>query len=222
LALLLGLITMALGLLSLWGRLTIVVLTIDPALSAREAPAIALRRLPAAIGTMIVLLVALMLLWSPVLGFLIAKGYHLTAAGTVQRPPIAGAAALWIGLLGLILAPVTLWLFARVLTILPPVLVTERRVIGAIGRSWRLTRGAAFRIMGVTLLYIVVSSVAVLAAQTVFGSVLRILANDKGPVSIATVITSIIVGFVGAIFSVLGTAFTAKLYLALRDRALPQ
>jgi hypothetical protein len=113
---------------------------------------------------------------------------------------------------------VLIWLIARLSTV-SSVVVAERRGLGAFGRSWALTRGYALRIVGAGLLLVIVGNVAVLAAQTVFGSIFRIVLGNEGVMNAATVLTALFVAIVSAAFTTVLTTFFAKLYVALAARA---
>lgn len=213
----LGLASLLLGIVTFWGQLAITALALDPSLGKGAVPA-ATRRLPAGLLVMIVLLVAALLLAIPVGVILALNGVDFSAATPGAMPQVPPAAALWVILYVLLLLPVALWLAARLAVVLP-VLVGERLALGAIPRSWRLTRGVALKIAGVLILYAVVATVASLAATTAFGAIFTLIAGrGEDGLSLAAVLTGIIGGAVSTAFTVLGTAFTAKLFLALRDR----
>lgn len=212
-----GIASLLLALVTFWGQLAITALALDPALG-RGTARIATRRLPAALLVTIVLLAAAVLLAIPVGVILAVSGVDMSGTATGAMPRVPPAAALWVALYVLLLLPVLLWLAARLAVVLPAV-VGDRLALGAIPRSWRLTRGAALKIVGVLLLYVVVATVANLAATTTFGAVMMLIAGrGEDGLSLATVLTSIIGGAVATGFTVLGAAFTAKLYLALRAR----
>lgn len=213
----LGLASLLLAVVTFWGQLAITALALDPGLG-RGAARVATRRLPAALLVTIILLVAMFVLAIPLGIILAASGVDLsgTAAGTM--PPVPPAAALWVMLYLLALLPVLLWLAARLAVVLPAI-VGDHLALGAIARSWRLTRGAALKIVGVLLLYGIVATVAYLAATTAFGAIITLIAGrGEDGLSLATVLTGIVGGAVSTAFTVLGTAFVAKLYLALRAR----
>lgn len=213
----LSLANLLLSLVSLWGQLCLIVLAIDAGRGG-AAPGVALRRLPAAIGALLVALVALGVLWSPVGVVLALGGVDFAAMAAGRMPDVPPATSTWLAVLIVVLVPLTIWLFARAGTLLMPVIVGERRALSGFARSFALTRGLGWRIVGVVLLYTIVSSVAILAARTVFGSILRLVAGDGGAGSVATVLTAVLVGVVATTFTVLRTTFCAKLYLAARDR----
>ncbi|MCW4461797.1 hypothetical protein OK349_08750 [Sphingomonas sp. BT-65] len=211
----LGLASLLLAVVTFWGQLAITALALDPSLGKGAVPA-ATRRLPAGLLVMIVLLLAALLLAIPVGVILALNGVDFSAATPGAMPQVPPAAALWVTLYVLALLPVLLWLAARLAVVLPA-LVGERLAIGAIPRSWRLTGGVALKIVGVLILYAVVATVASLAATTAFGAVITLVAGrGEDGLSLATVLTGTVGGAVSTAFTVLGTAFTAKLFLALR------
>ncbi|WP_447728471.1 hypothetical protein [Sphingomonas koreensis] len=211
----LGLASLLLAIVTFWGQLAITALALNPTIG-RGAVNLATRRLPAALLVTVVLVLALFLLSIPVGIIMALSGADLSSAATGAMPQVPPAAALWVWLYVLVVIVVVLWLIAR-LVVLVPVIVGEKAMFGAIPRSWALTRGSALRIVGVLILYFIVASVAYLAATTAFGAVITLIAGrGEDGLSLATVLTVIVGGAVSTAFTVLGTAFTAKLYLALR------
>lgn len=212
-----SLLSVVLSVVSLWGQLAIIALAVDPGAGRTAATAVASRRLLPTIGIALLLLAAIMLLFVPIGVALALGGYDFQAAmsgGEADAP--AGGAMGFVVLYSIALGIAFCWIAAR-LALVNPVIVAERRGLGAIARSVRLTRGIAWKIIGVVLLFAIVAIVAVLAVKTVFGSILQIIAGSDDPVSVATVLTSVLVGLTTTGFTVLGAAFTAKLYLAARD-----
>jgi hypothetical protein len=216
--LVLRLVQLAFGVLSLWGALAVTVMALD-LMTDRSAGAIATQRLPAALAVYVVLGVAMLVLALPMPIMVAASGADLMAIANGTDFNLDPKIAVFVGLYGLAFAILVLWLGAR-LAVTTPALVREKQLFGAIGRSWRLTRGAALGIIGVILLYCVVSWVAQLAAQLVFGSIFGLVAggDNDGGLSLAGVLTAIVVAAVQTGFMVIVPAFFAKLYLALAAR----
>ena len=206
------------ALISLWGSLAITAMALDIA-SDRSAANIATRRfLPALVVSVVMVAVACLLLL-PIPALLVANGYDMTAIARGENVEISMQVAGTIVAYALVMLVLLLWLVAR-LIVATPVVVRESRMLSALGASWSLTRGTALRIVGVILLFAIVSWVAGLAAKTVFGSIFALVAGGDGEgVTLATVMTSIVVAAVQSAFMVIPPAFTAKLYLALTARA---
>ena len=218
----------AFGILSLWGSLTIIAMALDMQDGPR-AGAVARARLLPALVVSIVEFAAVLLLMLPIPLILMAGGFDMIALASGTSPAAAAAAAasgagvqgaLWgVALYGLLLCGLLLWLGARLIVAMP-VIVRQRLMLSALAESWKLTRGGAWRIVGVILLFALVSWVSILAAKLVFGTVFTLVAGGPAEgVSLAGVLTSIVVAAVQTGFTVLVPAFTAKLYLALAAEA---
>lgn len=206
-------IVFALAALVNWGGLTLVAMAME---RESDPGAVAARRLAPALIVWIAIGAALVLLSLPV-ALTLTSGAREAGALSI---PVVVAWPLMIYMLAAIVAAV--WVLARLILVYP-VIVAERRWFGAIWRSWMLTRGIALKIVGVILLYFLVSTVGMLATQTVFGSIFKLIAGPDGGLSLSSVLTSVMIAVVGTGFSVIVPVFTAKLYLILdaaeRDRA---
>lgn len=212
-----GLIVL-LSLASNWGAIAVTALAIEPAAGRSVAIRRANRRFLPVIGTNLLVLFGLSLLFVPAVAGFSLSGIPMNPAGGMQPSldQINGPAVVFAALYTLVLLPVLLWLIAR-LAVINPVVVTEHRGLGVFARAFALTRGLALRIMGVVLLYIVVSQVAGLATRMVAGTVFGLLLSSDGPVSLGAILTSTVVAVVSTLFSVLAVVFLAQLYLAARD-----
>lgn len=206
------------SLFSVVARLAVIALAVDDNRSAGEAAALAIGRLFAVLLLIVLLFAILGLLTVPMIVALIAGGVDPQQLRSLNADTIAAlpmSVTLFELIYSLVLCVVLLWIGAR-LALLFPVMLVERRLFGALGRSFRLTRGYALRILGVLLLIGIVGGVAAMAARTVFGSVLRLALGGETAFSIASVITAIVVAAVATVFTVIGDAFTGKLYAAAR------
>lgn len=212
----LGLGTLLLAIFSFWGQLAIIALALDPA-ESRAAGNFAMRRLPAALLVFVVLMVIALIATIPLGVIMALGGGDLTAGSSAAFATMSGGAKAGFAIYMLILVAVCLWLFARMAALFP-IVVGERLALAAIPRSWRLTRGVALKIVGVFIVYVVVSAIASSAAQFGIGSIFRLLTGPAPGISIASVLTTVIVAAVSTSFTVLGTAFTAKLFIALLAR----
>ena len=218
------LLQLAFALLSLWGQLAITALAINPPLGAGVRK-VATARLPAAIGIYVLPFIVLVLLFGvQAIAILGSGGYDFSqarwsqmSAQSLSLPAGAGRA---IGLLLVVELIALIFILARLLP-LTGVIVAERRGLGSYARAFRLTRGMSWKLVGVIILYAVVAWVASVAATTVFGSILRLVAPGEGSVTVAGVLTAIAAAAVNAVFTVLAASFCAKLYVALTRAAEP-
>ncbi|VVT16664.1 conserved membrane hypothetical protein [Sphingomonas sp. EC-HK361] len=199
----------------LWAQLAIVAASSDPSTTGGSAQRIATARFLPAMGVVIIVVIVAAILSLPGITLLIASGFDFAAAqaGRTQGAIDAGKAA-GSGLYFFVFALFMLWLGAR-LIVLYPVIVNERLGLGAIARSFRLTRGLTWKVIGVLILYAIVFLVALMAATSIVGLVFRLILGSDS-VALVTFLAGIAGAIVTTIFSVLQAVFTAQLYLAAR------
>lgn len=198
-----------------WGMLTLTAMVLDG--GDGGASRIASKRLIPALVVNVAIFLAMLLLFAPILLTLSVSGVDLLAIvrGVPVDVSMPKSVAWAVGIYTLLAILVCVWLAAR-LAVVNAVIVREKLMFGAIRRSWALTRGVVWQIVGVAFLYSVVSNVAALAAQLVFGTIFALIAGGGGgTLSLASVLTSVIMAAVQTGFIVLAPVFTAKLYIAL-------
>ncbi len=217
LVLLLRLIQLAFAILSLWGTLAIVALALGMG-GERRVGAIARDRLPLAVLVWVAVFALALVAALPVALVLHLNGFDFASDAAGQGAAIAGALRGGVVFYVVPMLLVLCWAGARI-AVTAPAIVREKRGLSALVRSWRLTRRLALPIFGVLFLFSILSWVAQLAARSVFGSVLALIAgtNPDG-LTLAGVLTGIVVAAVQAGFSLLIPAFSAKLYQALVAR----
>lgn len=214
--LLFGLLSIAILVVTFWGALAITAITSDPNTTRADAARAATARLLPLVGICLVLGFALTLLGLPFILLLALAGVDFSQMTPGQTPTVSGGTAVLGFLYMAAFFLLLLWVFARLLPLVPTVL-HERLGLRSIGHAFRMTRGLGWRLVGAVLLYGVVLVVSTLAAQAVFGLVARLL---LGADSIATAqfVGGIAVAAVSTVFSVLSYAFVARLYVALTGR----
>jgi hypothetical protein len=203
----------------LLGTLSLMVLALGATLRPGEAVRAALPRLGPTIAILILLLIFAGILSIPFGVVLAGAGVdmaQLHAGNPIGAGHLSAGAGLFVAVYALALTVFGFWITARLLVI-EPVILAERRGVGAIARAFRMTRGLALRIVGVLILYAIVATIAVLAAQTVFGALFALVAPNDGDIGIATVLTAIVVAAVSTVFKALAAIFVAKLYRAIGE-----
>lgn len=200
---------------TLLGTLALTAAASDPLTDEPAAYRIGAAALPATIGTVLLIGIVFAILLIPGLLLLVQSGfdYRAAAAGLPQSNvslQALGGFAIYLMIFGLI----AIWAGARLL-LLYAVIVNERRGVGAIRRSFELTRGLTLRIIGVVILYAIVILVAVVATQSVVGLIVRLALGPDSPTLVAF-LTSIAVALVTTAASVLQPVFAARLFAAVR------
>ncbi|MET3711027.1 hypothetical protein ABIC65_001729 [Sphingomonas trueperi] len=210
-----GTLVVLLSIVSFWGSLIVIALATGSG-SLADAGRLAARRLPASLLVSIGIGIAAAVAMLPVPLILATRGYDLMAiaagqgANIVVDPQTSSMVALW----ALVLVVAGLFLFTRLLLV-STVVLREGVLFRAIGRSWALTRGHGWRILGLLLLFLLLGGVAQLAAKAVFGSVFALLLGNAPGLTPAMLLTTIVAAIVQAVVMLLLAAFQGKLYVAL-------
>ncbi|GGB36556.1 hypothetical protein GCM10011380_27420 [Sphingomonas metalli] len=195
---------------NVWGQLAMLAIATHPATTRADAGHAATRRVLPAVGVLLLLGLLFFLLVVPPIVMMARAGVDLTSQTAMQSMP--AQLSTFVGLYSLILLIVLLFVGARML-LLNAVVLNERRGVGAIARSWRLTRGMTFRLVALLVLFGVVVLIPTLAVQSVVGLVFRLILGQGGQV-----VTAFVAAAAGAAvttaFTVVAAAFTAQLYVA--------
>lgn len=217
LALLAALLGLAVAALAIWGTLAITALASDPAVTRGEAIAIGQRRLPAAIGVLLCGMgIALVVSLVPI-ALIASSGFDFARAQRgLDQPHFDAARAAPAVLLLALLFIVALWASARLLPLFA-VVVNERRGLRAFARAFALTRGFGLRLIGVLLLYGLLSVIVLTAATWVSGVVAGLVFGAGGALWTALVVALVGAGVTAGI-SVVQSVFGAQFYVATRDR----
>ena len=211
----LSLVTAALTIL---GQLALIAVASDPVTTRGEALRIAGHRLPVATGLALLLALGVFVALVPVV-VPIAAVMPNPAAMTPEsmRTAMAGIAPgtrAFIGLYLLAFGVAMLWLSAR-LALLNPVLVNERAGTGSFARSFALTRGLVWKIVGLAILFGIVTLVVMFAAQSVVGIVFRLILGGDN-LRLVALLTAAVVAVVSSAVTIVWTSFVAQLYVATR------
>ncbi len=213
---LVGALGLLVGVTTLWGVLAITAVASDPAIDRDAALRTGGAALPSAILVVVVLMLVFALLFVPGLLLLVRSGFDFAAAARDQAQPdlVPGTLGIF-ALYAIVYCLFLIWAGAR-LAVLYPVLVNEGLGLRSIARSFELTRGLVWKIVGVLILYGIVVLVALGAATSVSGLIFRLALGADHPALVAF-LTAIVAAAVTAVFAVLQTVFTAQLYVAARD-----
>ncbi len=171
--------------------------------------------------------------WTALLGVMVATAFGVLIALSlgffIVGDPVAiagGVIFLIVGVLGLIVVTVGI---GMMLAFVPAAIIIERLPLGtAVRRSWRLVRGAFWRILGTLLLVSVMVNIAASVVTTPFQLVATFaapLVNPAGEIQtdltvflVLNLVVVAITAVVGAIGAVLTTAATSLLYIDRRMR----
>jgi hypothetical protein len=210
-----ALASLVVALCAIWSGLALVAAASSPAIdSVGAALATSARRLPVAIGlTLLIGIVAVVVLIVPIV-ILGASGMNMAALRTGDVAHAFSPGAVLGVVIGFLIALIVgLWLTAR-LFLFNPVLVNERRGFGSIARSFALTRGLTWRLIGVLLLFGIVFLVLTMAVGSVAGILFGLLLGSGAPTA-ALVLTQLTTSTVSAGFAIVFATFSAQLYRSI-------
>ena len=203
------------ALIALWGQLAVAALALYTDGGRSRAMVEATGNLGRTVVAFLIMFAIIAILALPIVGAFVARGIDLTAlrAGTAQADMSRGT-ALFVSIYGLVLFVVIIVIAIR-LGMLVPVIVAEGGVIAAIKRAWALSRGIAWKMIGVWLLFTIVYLVADAAVTSGIGTVLGLFIDMKPPFSVGRIIVAILSGLMTAAYYLIVAAFSAKLYQAV-------
>ena len=210
-------IALAMLLPTLWGQLAVTALALEPASGRPAAQSVATRRFGQALLATLTLFVAMVLSFAPVLVALVAGGVDLkalTSAAPGVQPDISGGVAAFVGLYGLAWLVFAAFVSVRFSLLLFPVVAAEGGVIGALRRAFALSKGIAWKLFGVALLFGLVMAIAWMAVTSVFGFLLGMVSGGGGAFGIGSVVVALLGALVTTAYYVLQAAFMAKVYRA--------
>lgn len=161
---------------------------------------------------------------------LIGLSVLLMLAGTAAVVALGGGIALlvialggWAIVPGLLLgiggALLMAYLYVRLAVCSPALVIEGIGPIAAIGRSWRLVRGSWWRVLGILLLSLVITSLLTSVITVPITGIGLLFTGAQGDLLVATVVTSGIATLLAGIITLpFSAAVTGLLYTDLRMR----
>lgn len=184
--------------IGLVGQLAIIWLAMGSGASVGEALRHALRRAPSYIAATII--------W--VFPFALAI-YALMISITPENPSPAAGLAL------LVLFPVMLFFFVRMMLTSPVATAEERGPLEILKRSWRLTGGSWWRLFGFFVVLVVAAIIVMVAVAAIVGLLTRLVFGDIEPMTVGALVESLLTQLAGAALTVVFIVMLARIYVQL-------
>ena len=185
---------------ALVGQLAIIWLSISRGANVREAIERGARKVPAVMGSALLLLIPASLILAP---------FVMPILASPTNPPAGASLAL------LIAVPLLLILACRFLLASTTAVVEGLGPLAMLKRSWELTRGSTAKLYGMFLLFLIAALIVVAATQFVIGSLVIVALGKPQPWSVAALLSGLIVQLSAAILSVFVTVMIARIYAQL-------
>lgn len=190
--------------LSIIGSLTITNLALGRAADAREAFTRALRRFPAVLAAALLLGLIAALAAIPVAVLLVL---------------VTGTGAASLALLSAAIVAAFLFIWVRMMLLNPVGAVEPVGPLGILRRSWRLTSGHFWKLLGFILVLLIVFAVLTLAINAVLGSLIILLAGRPRDGNLSQGLLLLLGGLLNAGLAVVLTVMAARIYAQLEGGA---
>ena len=199
------------GCIGLAGQLAIVRLAIGPSTTVGQAIQHGVRRFLPTFGAVLMLVLTFALIVIPLMMLLLWLRLVGMPVEGQQPPPSFAVFSVAVALLALFLS--------IKFSLLVPVSVAEQPgPIMMIKRSWRLTSGHYWRLLGFMILVVVAAVIVLLAAQFVGLFAARLIAGTIAPLSLAALIFALIEAIASAAMTILFALMLSRIYLQLAGR----
>jgi hypothetical protein len=193
------------------GQIAIMRLALGPATSVGEAITHGLKRLLSAFGAILLFAFPLAIVLAIVLTAFAGPGkLEAMAAGGPPDPALVPAILIW--------ALLVLAILVRFQMILPVATAEDGGPIHIFRRSWELTAGHYWRLLGFLALVCLVAIVVLFTAQITGGLLAQALFGEAKPLSISALVIALITGVVQTALMVVVATMTARIYAQLAGR----
>ena len=150
-----------------------------------------------------------------VLAMLVVPGAMSGAQSGLPTPAVATATLLMVGLI----LPVIVFFAARLLLMTPIAAAEEGGPLALIGRSWRLTAGHTWKLIGFILLVGIAVGVLGAAIESVFGLVAGLLLGPLAPGSLSALLVILVMAGVNTVIGAYLATLLARIYAQLAGSA---
>lgn len=195
------------ALIAIVGQLALIRLALGPSTTVGDAIGHGARRFLPALGAIIILVIIMAVIIIPTMAvFALLLG---------ADPSQMDARSPQMGLLILIMCLIALAISVR-FTLLSPIASAE--AVGPlviVKRSWDLTKGHYWRMLGLVVLLLIAALALLLIGGLIGGLLARLVSSDIEPFSLAALIVSLLAGLAQGAFSVLASVMLARVYSAL-------
>jgi hypothetical protein len=201
------LLSLAIALIGIVGQLAIIRLALGPSTTVGQAIADGARRTVPYIGAALLIVAGLVLVAIPFVGALVSMGVTFERSAT--PPPLSAV------LLMLVYAAVVLFVGTRMLLTSPVAIGEPVGPLGMIRRSWALTRGHFWKLLGFVLLFLLGAILALGALGIAAGLIARLIAGPVEPLSVGALFVALVEGAANAFATSLFVLMVARIYVQL-------
>ena len=196
-------------LIGMIGNIAIATLALRSGITVGEALRNGLRRMPTLLGASLLIGIGI-----GVVVLVVAVILALAIVGpTPNPPPQSVVTAAVIG--AIVLFPILLYVAARMLATTPVAAAERGGPIAILGRSWRLTDGSVWTLVGFLLLLIVLLLVVSMAVVALFGILATLIGGPIRPGSLSMILMLIVDAVFNMVVTVYVTVMISRIYAQL-------
>lgn len=205
------LLSLIVTLIAVAGQLGLITLALGPSIAVGEAISNGVRRLPIYFVSLLIIIFGLFIASIPF-------GFALRAAGVpLQRgAPVPNSAPVLIA--ALLYFALIIFVLVRMMMSGPIASSEPVGPIAIIRRSWELTAGHFWQLLGFLLVFLVGGLVIIIAVSAATGTLARLFVGPIEPVSVSGLLIILIQAAVGAALSVVFAVMLARIYVQLSGR----
>ena len=207
---LLDLIVLVASIAALAGQLALMRLALGPSITVGGAIGHGLKRMPIYFVSALIIVAVLFIVAVIIAAILIALGVPVDAESMPMTPAVIVA----------LVALMALVFFAAVRMLMGGPVATAEHLgpIGILRRSWTLTAGHFWQLLGFLLMFFIGAVVVLLVVQTVAGIVARLLLGPIEPMSLSALFVALFAAVANALVTGLFAVMLARIYAQLIGR----
>jgi hypothetical protein len=202
-----GILMLIAAIIGIVGQLAIARLALGTKVSVGESISHGLRRAPAFIGALLIILVG-------ILAFFLVTGMILIALGAIDGT-VTEPRPRDVMIIMLVLLVPLMFIAVRLLPTVPVATTEAQGPVGILTRSWALTRGHFGRLLGFILMFLVAALVTAAAVGAVGGALTALLFGSTGPFTIGALVTALLMGVLQAALILVYVVMIARIYAQL-------
>lgn len=195
------------ALIGIVGQLAIARLALGAKVSVGEAISHGLRRAPAFIGALLLIIIAIVLFFIVAAAILIGLG---AVDGTVTQPAPRDVVIILL----VVFIPL-LFIAVRLMPTVPVATAEAQGPVGILKRSWSLTRGHFWRLLGFIIMFLIAALIVAMAVGAVGGAISALLFGSSEPFTLGALLIALLMGLLQAALVLVYVVMIARIYAQL-------
>lgn len=193
------------------GSLAVTTVALRPGTTVGEAIATGAKKLLPAIGAALLFIVPMIILLAILLAVVVGVNLDADLQTRLTPQQLGGTGVLIL----FVWACVLLFFAVRFLPASPVTVAESNNPVAILKRSWSLTRGHFWKLLGFIVLLAIAALLALMAAGIVFGMIVLLLFGQPEAMSLSALFLGLLTGAVQALLVVVFATMVARIYTQL-------